>query len=164
VDEQRARLDLVLRGRTVDGHPYRERRTGFGKAHRSAHPASRRVVRLLRARPDPSAGVRAPRWYRAPMVRHVVCFRWNEGTTPGQVGEVAAALRELPGLIPEIRSFKCGPDVGVNAGDWDFAVVAEFDSIDDQTSYRDHPEHQRVITDLVAPIRADRAAVQYDAG
>jgi len=25
-------------------------------------------------------------------------------------------------------------------------------------------EHQRVITDLIAPIRADRAAVQYDAG
>src|SRR5215218_96299 len=50
VVDERAHLDLVLRGRTVDGHPYRERRTGFGKAHRSAHPASRRVVRLLRAR------------------------------------------------------------------------------------------------------------------
>ena len=77
---------------------------------------------------------------------------------------MTAALRELPGLIPEIRSFKWGPDVGVNAGSWDFAVVAEFDSIDDQTIYGDHPEHQRVITDLIAPIRADWAAVQYDAG
>jgi hypothetical protein len=67
--------------------------------------------------------------------------------------EVAAALRELPGLIPKIRSFRCGPDI---------AVVAAFDSIDDQTIYRDHPEHQRMITDLIAPIRADRAAVQYD--
>jgi hypothetical protein len=78
--------------------------------------------------------------------------------------EVAAALRELQELIPEIRSFKCGPDVGVNPGDWDFAVVAALDSIDDPTIYLDHPEHQRVITDLIAPIRADRAAVQYDAG
>jgi hypothetical protein len=69
------------------------------------------------------------------MVRHVVCFRWKEGTTPEQVDEVAAALRELPRLIPEIRSFKYGPDLGVNAGNWDFAVVAEFDSIDDQTIY-----------------------------
>jgi hypothetical protein len=46
-------------------------------------------------------------------------------------------------------------------------VVAEFDPVDDQTIYRDHPEHQRVITDLIAPIRADRAdraVVQYDAG
>jgi hypothetical protein len=36
--------------------------------------------------------------------------------------------------------------------------------LDDQTIYRDHPEHQPVITDLIAPIRAGRAAVQYDAG
>jgi hypothetical protein len=76
--------------------------------------------------------------------------------------EVTAALRELPRLIPEIRSFKCGPDVGVNPGNWDFAVVAQFDSIDNQTIYRD--QHQRMITDLIAPIRADWAAVQYDAG
>jgi hypothetical protein len=40
----------------------------------------------------------------------------------------------------------------------------DFDSIDDQTIYRDHPVHQRVITNLIAPIRADRAAVPYDAG
>jgi hypothetical protein len=36
--------------------------------------------------------------------------------------------------------------------------------MDDQTIYRDHPEHQRVITDLVAPIRADWASVRCDAG
>jgi hypothetical protein len=99
-----------------------------------------------------------------PMIRHVVCFRWNEGTTRDQVEEVAAALRALPDAIPEIRSFRCGSDVGVNEGNWDFAVVAEFDDIADQTTYRDHPAHQRVIAELIAPIRADRAAVQYDAG
>ena len=98
------------------------------------------------------------------MIRHVVCFRWNEGTSPDQVDEVAAALRALPATIPEIRSFRCGADVGVNDGNWDFAVVADFDSIDDQTTYRDHPAHQRVITEHIAPIRSDRAAVQYDAG
>jgi hypothetical protein len=57
------------------------------------------------------------------MVRHVVCFRWKEGTTPEQVDEVAAAPREFPGLIPEIRSFKCRPDLGVHARNWDLAVV-----------------------------------------
>lgn len=98
------------------------------------------------------------------MIRHVVCFRWNEGTTPEQVDEVAAGLRALPDSIPEVRSFRCGPDVGVNDGNWDFAVVAEFDSMEDQTTYRDHPDHQRVIAELIAPIRADRAAVHYDVG
>jgi hypothetical protein len=99
------------------------------------------------------------------MVRHVVCFQWKEGTMREQeVDEVATAQRELLGPFPEVRSFKCGLDLGVNAGDRDFAMVAEFDSIDDQTIYRDYPPHQRVITDLIVPIRADRAAVQYDGG
>jgi Stress responsive A/B Barrel Domain len=78
------------------------------------------------------------------MVRHVVCFRPKEGTTPEPV------------------AFKLGPDMAGIAGNWNFAVVADFDSIDDQTIYRDHLEHQR--TDLVAPIRADRAAVQCNPG
>jgi hypothetical protein len=102
-------------------------------------------------------------WYRRSMIRHVVMFRWNEGTTTQEVDEVAAALRALPDQIPEIRSFRCGPDVGVNEGNWQFAVVAEFDSIEDQTVYRDHPAHLKVIDEKIAPIRAERAAVQYDA-
>jgi hypothetical protein len=96
------------------------------------------------------------------MIRHVVCFRWNEGTTGQQVDELTAALRALPAEIPEIRAFRCGTDLGVNAGNWDFAVVADFDSIEDQTTYRDHPAHQRVIAELIAPIRAERAVVQFD--
>jgi hypothetical protein len=98
------------------------------------------------------------------VIRHVVMFRWIEGATPDQIQAVADALRALPGKIPEIRSFACGPDVGINAGNWDFAVVAEFDTIEDQTIYRDHPDHVAVIDTELAAIRADRAAVQYDAG
>jgi hypothetical protein len=97
------------------------------------------------------------------MIRHVVLFRWNDGTTQQQVDDLAAHLRALPSKIPEIRSFRCGPDVGINEGNWQFAVVAEFDTIADQTIYRDHPAHQWVIDEKIAPIRADRAAVQYDA-
>lgn len=89
----------------------------------------------------------------------------KEGTTPEPVDEVAAALRELPGLVPgkSARS-SLGPTWPASRGDWDFAVIADFDLINGQTIYRDHPEHQRVITDLVAAIRADRAAVHCDAG
>jgi len=96
------------------------------------------------------------------MIRHVVAFRWIPEATPAQIDAVTAALRALPGKIPEIRSFRCGPDVGVNDGNWDYAVVAEFDSLEDQTIYRDHPEHRAVIDNELAAIRADRAAVQYE--
>jgi hypothetical protein len=85
-------------------------------------------MRLLRARPDPSAGIRAPRWYRAahgPACGVLPVEGGHDARTGGRGGRRAA---EPPGLIPEIRSFECGPDLGVNAGNWDFAVVAAFDS------------------------------------
>ncbi|HKH13807.1 MAG TPA: hypothetical protein VKA47_04030 [Solirubrobacterales bacterium] len=31
-------------------------------------------------------------------------------------------------MTPEPVAFKFGPDMGVNAGNWDSAVVADFDS------------------------------------
>jgi hypothetical protein len=58
-----------------------------------------------------------------------------------------------------------GPrNAAVTSGELGLRGGREFDSIDDQTIYREHPVHQRVMTDLMAPVRADRAAVQYGAG
>ena len=48
--------DLALRGRTVAGHPYRDRRTGFGKAHRSAHPVRSRGGSAASGRAGPIGG------------------------------------------------------------------------------------------------------------
>ena len=62
------------------------------------------------------------------MFRHVVLFTWQEGTTQQQVEKVAAELRALPGIISEVRAYHVGPDVGINPGNADFAVVADFDA------------------------------------
>ncbi|WP_026341796.1 Dabb family protein [Actinomadura atramentaria] len=93
--------------------------------------------------------------------RHVVVFRWVEGTTVAQQEEVAARLRALTGVIPEIRAYAAGLDAGINPGNHEFAVVADFDSREDYLVYRDHPEHRAVIEELITPILAERAAVQY---
>lgn len=95
------------------------------------------------------------------MFTHVIAFCWIPGTTPEQVEAVAAALRALPAQIPELRSYKVGPDAGAADGNWDFAVVAEFDDEDGWRAYAQHPAHQRVVHDLVGPIRGERAAVQF---
>jgi hypothetical protein len=96
------------------------------------------------------------------MFRHVVMFRWSEGTTDDDVTAMAAALSKLPDAIPELRGYHHGPDARVNEGNWDYVVVADCDSVDDYLVYRDHPAHQRVIADHIAPIRKERAAVQYE--
>jgi hypothetical protein len=95
------------------------------------------------------------------MFRHVVLFTWIEDATEEQKAEVAVQLATMPGVIPEIRDYQFGPDAGINSGNHHFAVVADFDSVEDYLVYRDHPTHRAIITDYITPILASRAAVQY---
>ncbi|MBA9007034.1 MULTISPECIES: Dabb family protein [Thermomonospora] len=94
--------------------------------------------------------------------RHVVLFRWAEGTTTLQQEEVAARLSELPAKIPQIRSYSLGVNAKVNPGGYDFAVVADFDDREGYLAYRDHPDHRAVVEEVITPLVADRAAVQYE--
>jgi Stress responsive A/B Barrel Domain len=93
--------------------------------------------------------------------RHVVALQWKPETSADQRATIAAALRELPTLIPTIRSYVVGEDAAINDGNHDLVVVADFDDADGYLVYRDHPEHQRVIRDHIAPYLAARAAVQH---
>jgi len=98
------------------------------------------------------------------MFRHVAAFRWTPEATDTALAAVAAGLAELPERIDTIREFRIGPDAGINAGNHDFVVVADFDDVDGYLVYRDHPAHQAVIAECIRPILAERAAIQYDAG
>jgi hypothetical protein len=95
------------------------------------------------------------------MFRHVVLFSWTEGATDAQKHALAGELRKLPDLIDAIRLYHVGPDAGVNQGNCDFAVVADFDDADGYRTYRDHPAHRTVVDHYVNPIVASRSAVQY---
>ena len=96
------------------------------------------------------------------VIRHVVVFRWIDGTTAEQVAAVADGLRALPAQVPTLRAYTVGPDLGLGEGRWDFAVVAEFDDAAGYQAYVDHPAHQAVVTDHIAPIRAERAHAQIE--
>ncbi len=93
--------------------------------------------------------------------RHVVAFRWKLETSPDQIDAVTAALRALPAAIPELVRYEVGPDAGVNEGNFDYVVVADFASVEDYLVYRDHPAHRAAITEHIAHHVAERAAVQY---
>lgn len=96
------------------------------------------------------------------MFRHVVMFRWKPETPAEAVAEVADRLGDLPAVIPQLRAYRLGSDAGVNAGNFDFVVVADFDSADDYVSYRDNEAHRSIADTMIAPLVADRAAVQYE--
>ena len=96
------------------------------------------------------------------MIRHVVTFRWTPGATQEQKQRVAAELSRLPALVPSLRDYRLGANLGLNPGNFDFAVAADFDDADGYLAYRDHPEHRAIVEKFIRPIAAQRAAVQYE--
>jgi hypothetical protein len=96
------------------------------------------------------------------MIRHVVMFTWTDEATREQKLRVARELRALPPLMSGLRSYLVGPDAGLVAGNFDFAVVADFEDAASYLAYRDHPAHRAVIEEHIAPIRKDRATLQYE--
>lgn len=96
------------------------------------------------------------------MFRHVVMFRWTDDTSAEHIQAAQEALGRLPAAIPEIRTYAFGADVGINEGNYDFVVVADFRSAEDYLVYRDHPQHQAVIAEHLRAHIAERAAVQYE--
>lgn len=93
-------------------------------------------------------------------VRHVVMFRWRDGVTDADVEALRRALSALPAAVGTIVAYDFGADLGINEGNADFVVVADFASREDYLVYRDHPEHRRVIAELILPVITDRVAVQ----
>jgi hypothetical protein len=94
-------------------------------------------------------------------LRHVVTFTFRPGTTDEQIAAVTEGLSGLPAQIPEIRDFHVGADAGLNEGNQQYALVADFDSLEDYLVYQNHPVHQAVIAERIRPILESRAAVQF---
>ena len=95
------------------------------------------------------------------MFRHVVLLRFVPEATPAQRAAVLDGLSGLPAAIPELRSYVFGPDAGISTGNFDLAVVADFDDEAGYQVYATNPKHLTVIAERIRPILADRAAVQY---
>lgn len=96
------------------------------------------------------------------MFRHVVMFKWKPGTGPSEVDTVRRRLDELAQSIPEIARYQHGPDAGVNQGNFDYVVVGDFVDAAAYVVYRDHPVHKQLIAEVLAPLIAERSAVQYE--
>jgi Stress responsive A/B Barrel Domain len=96
------------------------------------------------------------------MIRHTALFKWAADATGEQKQAAATEVARLPSIVPSIRAFVSGPDAGVNQGNFDFAVTADFDDAAGYIAYRDDPGHREVVQRYVTPIAAQRAAVQLE--
>ena len=93
--------------------------------------------------------------------RHVVLLQWADDVPHDHLERVRTGLDALPPQIPQIRTFAHGSDVGVSEGNFDYAVVADFDSVQDWRAFREHPAHMLFMEEHIKGKYKNRAAIQY---
>jgi hypothetical protein len=96
------------------------------------------------------------------MIRHVVLFTWDDEMTDDLERQFQAELTALAPKLQGLRSYHAGPDAGVIEGNFDFAVVADFDDTASYLAYREDPEHQEIIARISRPRAKSRASIQYE--
>ena len=99
------------------------------------------------------------------MVRHIVMFKLKEFETPeakeAKMQEIKVALEALIDKIDVLRMIRL--DFNVNPAEtWDIILTTELDSLADVTTYANHPEHIAVAKNIIGPVKADRACVDYE--
>lgn len=96
------------------------------------------------------------------LLRHAVLLRLRTDVSDEQVQAVLDGLATMPGKMDFIRRYEFGRDVGVLEGNPQVALVADFDSVDDWLAYQDHPDHQRLVKDVIGPLLESMTRVQYE--
>jgi hypothetical protein len=96
------------------------------------------------------------------MIRHTTLFKWTAEASDEQKAAVPAELGAFAPTVPSLRAFVIGADEGLNEGNFDFAVTADFDDEAGYVAYRDSPAHRELSARVIAPIVAQRASVQFE--
>ena len=93
------------------------------------------------------------------MILHSVHLTWAPGVTDADVQDLTKALREMATKIPELRSYRCGPALGLRPGA-DFVVAALVDDADALAAYLDSDVHLAVYDERRSRMVAGRTAAQ----
>lgn len=98
----------------------------------------------------------------ARVLRHVVLFQFNEGTSAAEIRKVENAFNALPSKISQIYAFEWGTDVSTENLHKGFThcFVVSFLSEADRDTYATHPAHVEFAGSL-KPVLGDVMVVDY---
>jgi hypothetical protein len=82
----------------------------------------------------------------AQVLRHVVLFRFKDGTTSQQIKEAENAFCSLPSKISAIHDFEWGPNVSIedHSDGFTHCFMLTFLSEADRNQYLPHPAHKEL--------------------
>lgn len=98
------------------------------------------------------------------LLRHVVLFKFKDGTTPAQVKQVEDAFRALPGKVPEIAAFEWGTDNSPEklAQGFTHCFFVSFRDAKGREAYLPHPAHKAFV-EILKPHLDKVLVIDYDA-
>ena len=96
------------------------------------------------------------------MLTHVWSMTFTEDATPEQRTAFIVAMEKLPSQIAGVESFRSGVDLGLNPGNSDVVIVADFADEAAWRAYLEAPAHSAFIESHVTPLCASWGAIQFD--
>jgi hypothetical protein len=100
------------------------------------------------------------------MIRHIVMWRLADNAEGRSKAEnlllMQKALLALRDRIPTIRRLEVGIDGNPTADSSHIVLVIDFDDWEGLRTYSAHPEHQRVVHELIRKVRTEKRVVDYE--
>ena len=95
-------------------------------------------------------------------LRHVVLFKFKEGTSPEKIKEIEDAFRALPSQIPEVLDFEWGTNNSPegHAQGFTHCFFLTFRDADGRAAYLPHPAHE-AFKKLVRPCLEKALVIDY---
>lgn len=96
------------------------------------------------------------------LLRHVVLFKFKEGTPDVKISEIASAFSALPGKIPEVHAYEWGTNNSPEnlAKGFTHCFFVTFESESARAIYLPHPAHLNFV-ELLKPHLDDVLVVDY---
>ncbi len=79
------------------------------------------------------------------MVKHIVFFKLKDNSQNSKE-EVKNRLLSMDGEIDVLKSIEVGVNFSKEDRAYDIALITEFDSKEDLSTYASHPFHQKIIS------------------
>ena len=96
------------------------------------------------------------------MLNHIVLFQLKPDVTTQQRADIITALTDLQRYIPEILEISSGENFADRNGGFDLALFVRLKDRDALQTYRDHPEHRRVVSEFIQPAAEKIIAADYE--
>ena len=95
------------------------------------------------------------------MIKHIVLFKFKASPEKtGKMQEIKNELEKLTSIIPELQEIHVGLNTNPDEK-WDMSLEAIVADLEALNAYANHPAHQQIVKTLIAPMKEDRACVDY---